>query len=254
MLINKHVSMRWASFRVPKHGNQAEEYEDAAAANAEAGRFAVADGASESSFAGLWAQLLVEGFVKPMAKPAAGSNWVEPLQKSWATQVDGKSLPWYAEDKRSLGAFATFLGFVITQGTFTEKGAGGKWSVIAIGDSCLCQVRQDALIHSFPLKKSSEFGNEPILLGSRGDPVEQLRQRQKREEGQWQAGDRFFLMTDALAQWFLHTCETGRKPWRAIDKLMQADAPDALFARFIEELRNKEGLRNDDVTLIPIVF
>src|SRR5262245_60712282 len=100
MLINKHVSLRWRAFHLTKHGNKPDEYEDAHAANAEAGRFAVADGASESSFAALWARLLVEGFVKPIKKPPAGSNWLEPLQKAWAAEVDGKPLPWYAEDKR----------------------------------------------------------------------------------------------------------------------------------------------------------
>lgn len=252
MLIHKKVPMRWRSFCLPKQGNKLEEYEDACAVNAEAGRFAVADGASESSFAGLWARLLVDGFVKPIEKPEPGSNWLAPLQRRWAGEVDGMTLPWYAEDKRSQGGFATFLGFVIKQGTQTETGSFGEWQALAVGDSCLVQVRQDALIYAFPLTMSNEFGNHPILIGSRGDPVDQLAQRQRRENGGWQTGDHFYLMTDALAQWFLHTCEQGRKPWRAFHKLLDANSPDSLFESFVHELRAKEGLRNDDVTLIPI--
>lgn len=52
------LSIRWQGFGVPKRGHSAEEYEDAYAAALQVGRFAVADGASESSFASLWASCL----------------------------------------------------------------------------------------------------------------------------------------------------------------------------------------------------
>src|SRR6266404_6244133 len=52
------MALSWHAFAVPKRGNSTEEYEDAFAANPNAGRFAIADGASESSFASLWAKLL----------------------------------------------------------------------------------------------------------------------------------------------------------------------------------------------------
>ncbi len=71
-------------FWVPCGGNRPEDYEDAFAANAEAGRFALADGATESSFAALWAQLLVNDFVQN----AAGGldDWqthLPTLQNQW---------------------------------------------------------------------------------------------------------------------------------------------------------------------------
>lgn len=49
------------TFRLHKRGNAPEEYEDAAAADLPAGRFAVADGATESSFAREWAKILADG-------------------------------------------------------------------------------------------------------------------------------------------------------------------------------------------------
>ena len=52
---------------LPKHGHTAEEYEDATAEPVAAGdgtvRVAVADGATESAFAGAWARTLVEEFL-----------------------------------------------------------------------------------------------------------------------------------------------------------------------------------------------
>src|SRR5262249_58048077 len=100
----------WHAFHLPKRGNAAEEYEDALAADPATGRFAVADGASESSFAASWARLLVEGFVGTVGKPWQNLDWLDPLRQRWADEVDGLSLPWYAEAKREEGAFATLLG------------------------------------------------------------------------------------------------------------------------------------------------
>src|SRR5947207_13463202 len=98
--------LRWHAFHLPKNGNSAEEYEDAFAGSAERGRFAVSDGASESSFAGSWAKLLVDGFVREAKRPWEVGTWLEPLRQRWAEEIGSKPLPWYAEMKREDGAFA----------------------------------------------------------------------------------------------------------------------------------------------------
>ena len=55
--------LRCRSFALPKKGNSSSECEDALSFNCERGRFAVADGVSESAFAGEWASLLCASFV-----------------------------------------------------------------------------------------------------------------------------------------------------------------------------------------------
>src|SRR5213595_4216875 len=50
-------------FLLPKDGAEASECEDAIGVNMAAGRFAVADGATEAFDARSWAQLLAEGWV-----------------------------------------------------------------------------------------------------------------------------------------------------------------------------------------------
>src|SRR5213083_2611429 len=118
------MALRWQGFAVPKRGNSVEEYEDAFAANPKAGRFAVADGASESSFASLWAKLLVEGFSHPPPDADLRKRWLEPLRQRWSSEVEKLELPWYAEAKRSLGAAAAFLGLILRR---TPKTRGGIW-------------------------------------------------------------------------------------------------------------------------------
>jgi hypothetical protein len=238
--------LQWRAFALPKRGHGADEYEDAYAGDPASGRFAIADGASESSFANVWAKLLVGGFVHPPRYPGAPpASWLAPLQGQWAAKVDGMTLPWYAEAKREQGAFATFLG-VVVKGSRVQ--AGGTWYAIAVGDSCFFQVRDDNLLSAFPLGRAQDFGLHPNLLGSRpnakGNQI-----KPKQEHGKWQKGDRLFLMTDALAEWFLRQSEAGRKPWRNVDL---AFAGNGKGPAWIETLRDREGMRNDDVTVVMI--
>src|SRR5690242_12182046 len=103
-------SLRWLALHTHKRGNAPDEYEDAFAGDAATARFAVADGASESSFAAAWAKLLAEGFVAAPQKPWRSFEWLGPARQRWAADVDSRPLPWFAEEKREQGAYATLLG------------------------------------------------------------------------------------------------------------------------------------------------
>jgi len=259
-MARRRKPISWQAFHLPKHGHTAEEYEDAFAANGGSRRFAVADGASESSYALLWARELVVGFVNLDVKAASNPNWVQPLQRRWAEAVDAFPLPWYAEAKREQGAFATFLGLQLQRRGLDR----GTWRCLAVGDSCLFQIRADQVIAAFPLTRSDEFDNLPGLIGSRMAAVAPWKKRQ----GRWRAGDRFLLMTDALGQWFLRQRERVHKPeapakgsslagasglYGGCDCIMNVMTADqAAFAAWISDLRGRGELRNDDVTLIDI--
>lgn len=244
--MSKNPAISWRIFALPKRGHRAEEYEDACAGDPATGRFAVADGASESSFANIWAKLLVEGYVQPSARKTAADNWLAPLRKQWAKQVDGRELPWYAEEKREQGAFATFLGLRIVR---SPEERGGRWKASAVGDSCMFQVRDDILLACFPLARSADFDTRPALIGSR--PMKND-VRPKLEWGRWQPGDWFFLMTDALAQWFLARHEEKRKPWRSLLWRLTQKNGEAELTAYLEKLRDGKELKNDDVTLTAI--
>ncbi len=231
----------------PKQGNTLDEYEDAFAGAPDKGLFAIADGATESSFAGSWARRLVKAFIHPCSEKAfTWATWLPPLQEQWAAEMGTRVLPWYAETKLAQGAFATFLGLAI-EGALT----GGKWHAVAVGDSCLFQVRNGCLLKSFPCTRSDEIGSMPWLVGSRSPPEEVELKKGARAEGDWLAGDSLWLMTDALAQWFLERVEAGEMPW-AVAKGPLADPTGACFTAWIEDLRNGGALRNDDVTLAVV--
>ena len=61
------------------------------------------------------------------------------------------------------------------------------------------------------------------------------------------AGDALYLMTDALAEWFLRQFAAGGRPWKDIDGLSEAS-----FADWVQAQRKNRRLKNDDVTLVKI--
>ena len=239
------------AFTCPKAGNALEEYEDAWSARPVPGtgghRIAIADGATESSFSRLWAALLVECWTRGDSKGLAFFDRLGAARKLWRLRVAGRPLPWYAEEKASLGAFAAFLGLEVDPVART-------WRAIAIGDCCLFQI--DAakprmrLVHAFPLTHSSEFGSSPYLVGS--DPAGsteigahvQVRQGLLRDE------DLLVAASDTLAAWLLWREEEGRPVWKWLELGLRGRA---WFERLVEIAR-ADRLRNDDMTLVRVIF
>ena len=220
------------TYAVPRAGVDASEYEDASRVAAEAWPVsaAVADGATESAFARTWAELLVHGFTTEGAASAEGLDAVlSSAQSSWRMQVAEETVdrPWYVSAKAVEGAFATLLGLSVHE--------DGRWSAVAVGDSCLLHVRASRLIHSWPHDASDAFDHRPSLLPSRGrgrTPSPRV------TSGRWESGDLFLLATDAAAEWLL---EVG-----------VPDVPtrtEAEFREAVQTARQDGALRNDDVTL-----
>ena len=176
------------AFAVPKDGHAADECEDAFACNNPAGRFAIADGASESIYAGEWARLLCEAFVADSSSGDGIGPWLGAAQKQWRRHVRDKPAPWHVAEKLEDGAFATFLGLWVEP---TE----GRWRAVATGDTCLFLVRGDTLRKAFPVPAAAAFGTRPDLIGS----LYKGRLTAAASKGKLEPGDQFFLMTDALA-------------------------------------------------------
>jgi hypothetical protein len=236
------VRLSAKAFQLVKAGNLEAEYEDALAVNLERACFAVADGATESAFAGLWAEIVTRGFVEaPPRQPAW--EWLSARRAEWQRAVPWDSLPWYGRAKANMGAGCALLGLWFD----TEHGQElAAWRAVAIGDCCLFQVRAGSLLRAFPLSQSAHFGNRPRLLGSVPAQPVRLPRGLKGLRGHCQSGDAFVLATDALAQCCLAAVEAGQPPWPALGALQTQDQ----FAECINGLRAQSRLRNDDVTLV----
>lgn len=223
----------------PKSGHAATEYEDAYAVHPDPLRIAVADGASETSFARQWAELLVEGFVHEPPSLAELSDWVAPLRATWGEANRNKATAWYAEAKARDGAYSSLLGLTVE---------GDRWRALAVGDSCLFVIRAGKMERAFPLTRAAQFGNSPVLVSSVARGNGHVADAACTEEGELREGDRILLMTDALAQWFLVEAEMGRRPWGALAKVTSPEQ----FNGLLDVLRGGRALRNDDVTLVSV--
>lgn len=238
------------SWWLPKRGNTAEEYEDACwprdrcSGEYPGFRCAVADGATETSFSGLWAELLVRAHGRGRLAPRGLPEALRPLQHEWRRRVSAMPLPWFAEQKAEQGAYAALAGLTLTA---LRPGRDGGWHALAVGDSCIFQLRAGSLAATLPVACSADFTSRPALLSSDSAANEGLDGRLTAVSGEWAPGDTFYLMTDALAQWFLRNIEDGRRP-----SPLPRDLSDSAFEEWIRDLRAHGEIRNDDVTLMRV--
>lgn len=248
---------RW----LPKMGNSADEYEDALCPDhngqSDESRFrcAVADGASESTFAKQWANLLVRSYcVNNFTDPSALVELLPQLQTEWRSLIDTTGFSWFSREKLKEGAFCTFLGLNINQEVETDK--SGKWTAMALGDTCLFHVRNRQLLRKFPLVEAEQFGTSPDLLSS-VFPNTDLDDRFRIATDDWQIGDEFYLMTDALACWSMIEEENSTTDWLAYLDMFTNGEPSE-FAEHVTALRSQHDhtgkvfMRDDDVTLVRV--
>ncbi|MBZ0315739.1 MAG: protein phosphatase 2C domain-containing protein [Anaerolineae bacterium] len=255
-IIKTTTTLHW----LPKTGNSAAEYEDAyhplfgGEYTGEHLRFAVADGASEGMLSGQWAKILVSEYCQtdaPTVDMPALLERCHPVWQKWLKHYlqhrdyQGKPIQWFEEPGFEKGAFSTLLGLHL----HTHEGKG-QWEAVAVGDSCLFQIRHNHLLGGFPLKKSEEFDSRPYLIASNPVNNKNLPDHVRKIRGKWRPGDQFFLITDALAYWFWSEIEAGNPAWQILLDITHQNS-DSL-ADWLQALKNEKQIRNDDVTLVIV--
>lgn len=257
------MPVAYRAFWLPKQDSRSSDYQDAfwpfgsdSSRTVWGSRFVLSDGATEGAFSRLWARLLALTFCNfsldvtahDGQSLSAFQNKTLELAQTWERRVISPSLPWYALEKASRGAFATLA--ILTLVDSPGDWGRGRWHSLAIGDTCLAHVRDGQICRWFPLESPDSFGNRPLLLSSREDANRLVWAEWQSlwSEGEWQIGDRFLMMTDALAHWSLTQQQSG-DPWPA---LQAATESAETFADWVNAERNKGALRDDDVTLLVI--
>ncbi|MBC8141289.1 MAG: protein phosphatase 2C domain-containing protein [Armatimonadetes bacterium] len=238
------------AWHTPKAGSTEGEYEDAFAAsdlNTFPLRVAVADGATDATFARAWANLLTADYVAGLLTAPTLPERRRMLAKVWTRQVATETLPWHAQAKvAQYGSHAALIGVTVTVET-------GEYHALAVGDCALFHLRPEAESHrivaAFPLTRSADFAGAPVLLGTK-TPVTPAHIQTHR--GTIASGDALYLMTDALAAWFLRETEESRDPARWFAPLGTPGETDVLTA-MVRELRDTDRLKNDDVTVVRVV-
>lgn len=231
--------------RTAKRGESTSD--DAGCTSDEEGRYALCDGASRSSLAGTWAEILARQVCNAGLPPTSAElrAWLAPARAEWEARrsaTAAKNPTWYNRIVRP-GA-ATLFALEIEG----ARGDGDRtFTAVMRGDTCGFHVRDGHLVgEAMPCRKSSEISSNPACLMSmvEGSSEADLRV----ERGTARAGDVFFIATDALAKWILVEAEEGRSPWR---RLLELDAPER-FQAFADEERESRRMDEDDVSLLVV--
>jgi hypothetical protein len=244
--------------KVQKQGNAPEDYEDAIAYRSGDPEchdngfplvVAIADGATESSFSKLWAELLVTEFVHdPFMTSDDMKRSVARCARLWSRIVRKKPLPWYAEEKVKMGSFSTLLG---VQFLPPNSDGLGRWQAIALGDSCLFQIGPEGPVTQFPITAYEDFGSTPPLVSTDAAYNSRSWNELAYIEGAWTRDDFFLLMTDALSQWATKE-HPARSVWDELLATFLSDNGSNLLRDWVDRQRQSGTIRNDDITLAVV--
>lgn len=245
------------SFTTPKYGNSISENEDAIVLSPLRNRgnfsylcLAISDGATQTSFSNLWANLLVNEVVAERKTPSF-KNLYDIIQNAglkWQSEISTYNLPWHAEEKVKNGAFSSLL-WIRLRFPDISKGSVGRIKSLAVGDSNLFIFRDDRLHLSFPIKKAEDFGNAPILISSLSSKNKILIDSVFFLEESILPGDELFVATDALAAFLLRRLEEDSSAYTQIkeDIILKANQ-NTLLETWTQVLRDTGQLKNDDTT------
>jgi hypothetical protein len=242
------------SITTPKLGNTVDENEDNILEPSKSEiqfdtliRFAISDGATESSFSKEWSDLLVSGYKDQFFDKNHLSITIKKISETWQSIVSNIELPWYAQQKAETGAFATFLGLTINREENT-------YNAIAIGDCTLFQIRNNELIYSFPILTFEQFDSTPKLISSIPKYQKNLEELAEYTEKEIHPNDLILIATDAIAAWIFKKKEASEKPWQELSTLLNYEDYKTDFTNWLNNKRRENEIKNDDVTLILINF
>lgn len=243
-------SVSAVAFWVAKRGNSEAEWEDHFGLDEGLGRFAVADGASSSPKAAVWARSLTTGFLTDpfeIGRRDALDDWIQRRCDQFAVEhpradVDDVTPEnWYTQAAEGKDGFATLIAAQFGP----SPDAVATVDFVGVGDACLFHLRDGALLAAAPELGTDGFTSFPDLISTNDDHREQAVEGAFSGRCSLRVGDEVLLVSDALAEWALSTAPREPEVWGVLSEL---DA--GTFDRLIGDLREHDEIVNDDVTFV----
>lgn len=250
----------WFSHSISKAGNKPSENEDAiypadlfgsVNGKSERASFAVADGATQTSFSGLWANCLVRHCTQTKLSEYAFLEAIKKAGNEWQTSLQGVELPWHAMEKVKQGAFSA-LAWLEIQYDPLHPSTAYSWRALAVGDCCLFIAHNHNIYLSLPLQHPSEFNNSPVLIPSKSEKIDSIKGRIHMAKGSLKRGDQLILASDAMASWIMRKPVTDQSDYQKMIRVITETASSSQFSGWINTLRQSGEMRNDDTSVILI--
>ena len=182
---------------------------------------AVADGATHSWKAGMWARLVAQHGPALLRAGASKEAHLVKLQGTWKRRTESAANGWFERQAQMRGAGCTIAALRIGDVCAPEV-TRGPFRVSSIGDTCVFQVRNDCSWLVSHDGRTPQFTDQPSQVCTTSS-AEDICQSEYICFGEWLSGDRFYMLTDKLAEWALAQTWTW---WTLLDLLMDLPAAD----------------------------
>jgi hypothetical protein len=216
------------------------DIQDKFAVDIDKGIIAIADGATQGFKSEVWAEQLVNSFVKnPVFQVNSLLNGFK-IEAHNFSKIDfpfseNLAIKALENRKKDLGSFATFLGIKVSE---------NQLDFISSGDVCgFIELENEIL--SFPFDSVKELDNDKGFLGTVKIINDELSAEQFRTGSLPLKNDsKIFLMTDAFARMVLR--DTPK-----LSELFTIDSYDKFYNYILSKWESK-GLEEDDITLVIV--
>lgn len=236
------------AFQTHKRGETKTAIHDRIALDIEKGRFALADGVSNSYLPFLWAEILVDSYIsvsdtRDLAVDKLSQLFINKKEEYLARLDKNELVVQKAREKYFKVASSTFLGLEIENNVL-------RWKLI--GDSCLFILPQDGVCQCY-CSNTISVDNEGHIFVDFSENTDQIC-ADGTIAGMWQTGSLelkngyVVMMSDAMSKWFLSELNNEGSP---LEKLLALDSEES-FEMLVEQEFRLNKLDSDDESVILI--
>lgn len=211
-------------------------------------RIALADGATEGIYSGIWAEKIVQKYMETGAYLVNRNN-LEDLQEQFlnhayqSIEESPDTRQWFLYEKLERGTGATLIGLEFSNLKTVD--------ILSIGDSCVFwkQDNDSEQIEMFPELSVQDFGNSPGSICHLSQTWNNLHQYIQQKSLKYSNQLQALICSDAFACWLVKELESNPSIW---DDLFKFQEEQSKFQEWISELRDNHQIRNDDVAVVTI--
>lgn len=243
--------MKIRAFITHKQAEHFADCQDRFSVNPDTKSVAIADGMSQSYQQKIWAKLLVQTYTDNIEWiPNLASvrdlapRWNEGVKQFIQALKDNNAPPYLVImnenaiiSRKSAGA--TFLGL-----RFEDY----NWSGDVLGDSCLIEVKDKAIVNIYTSQNGDEFDNHPDYFDS--NPFSEGKGKPLHISGVIDPSTILIMVSDPFSDFLNEKKKIGEERM-FVDRLLNVSNHQE-FEELVADWRDNHGMHNDDTTLLII--
>ena len=242
------LTVKVRQFTASKLGESVDSNEDSFKVSLAPLTIALSDGSSRSFKPKKWSSALVSSLSGSQSLLKV-SDIKKISQK--VGKLENDNLPWNLEEIRLRGSQATFMRL-----NLVAQEANFKINCLSIGDSLLVlQSTSDSkssnpTTRSWPFETLQDFPNAPSVVSSIEPFL--VRNSQRKQSFKVNRDDFIYLMTDALARYWVEQKIVGKNIYQIFPFLCNQNDAQSSFEVWAKESRTLGLVEDDDLTIIEI--